>query len=559
MVTDKVNCGIAVEVLKAHGVREVVVSPGSRNAPLILAFDAEETIRKTVVVDERCAAFMALGMAEVSGKPVALVCTSGTALLNYAPAVAEAYYSGMPLIVVTADRPERAIDQDDSQTIRQPGALANIVKQTCDLSDISAGDFKGANYIARKCNDIMLTALRPKRGPVHINVRLDEPLTRRGTRVATPKIIRELRGEDMVNKEAVKTLAEQCADKRVLILGGFAAADHKLNKALSRLSQLPNVHLMAETLSNLHTGERYWAIDSVLASATEEEMKELRPDVVLTFGGALVSRMVKEWLRGMSDEVENWYVGHSHTTVDCLDSLTLRISADPARFFSMFGAYLAKQKPADDYHRLWTEGVEKSIERHEEYVAAAPWSDMKAFDIILRHLRGETNLQLSNGTPVRYAQLCLRKMPHSCRCNRGVSGIDGSTSTAVGAAMAYDGPTLLISGDLSFSYDIGALANLRLAPRLKIIVVNNSGGGIFRFIRTTNGLEQREQYFCAPPLLPLKELAESYGIEYLSAGSAKELKEAMRKLFDATDATILEVTVPAEEGSETLRNYFRNR
>lgn len=176
-MTHKANCRILTEVLVAHGVKRVVCSPGSRNAPLLVAADEEPRLRTTVIIDERTAGFVALGLAQASNAPVALVCTSGTALLNYAPAVAEAYYQGLPLIVVSADRPERWIDQDDSQTLRQPGALANFVKRSVDLPDVMSSDRDMMLYVNRLVNDAMIEATRRRRGPVHINVRLNEPLS----------------------------------------------------------------------------------------------------------------------------------------------------------------------------------------------------------------------------------------------------------------------------------------------------------------------------------------------------------------------------------------------
>ena len=173
--TDKSVVRILFNLLEAHGVRRVVCSPGSRNAPLLIAADARKRLETSVVIDERSAAFVALGMAMVSRRPVALVCTSGTALLNYAPAVAEAYYQGVPLIVISADRPLEWIDQDDSQTIRQPEALRNFVKGSYSLSDREQCDRPGW-YETRIVNDAILTALAPKQGPVHINVRLSPPL-----------------------------------------------------------------------------------------------------------------------------------------------------------------------------------------------------------------------------------------------------------------------------------------------------------------------------------------------------------------------------------------------
>lgn len=556
-MTHKANCRILTEVLAAHGVKRVVCSPGSRNAPLLVAADEEPRLRTTVIIDERTAGFVALGLAQASNAPVALVCTSGTALLNYAPAVAEAYYQGLPLIVVSADRPERWIDQDDSQTLRQPGALANFVKRSVDLPDVMSSDRDMMLYVNRLVNDAMIEATRRRRGPVHINVRLNEPLSGQKAEPLPPqRIVRCLEADDILPKEQVRDLAREAAGRRILVVAGFMLPDARLNKAMTRLAALPNVYVMAETISNLHLKGQPSAIDVILSTLGDELKEEMRPDLVISLGGAIVSRQIKEYLRSFSPE-EHWALGHQHTTVDCFNSLTLRVEADPGRFLSMLGKFMGKQRPQSGYAQQWLSLRKQALETQAQFIASSPWSDMTAFETLLSHLPSTVNLQLSNGTSIRYAQLLTRKIPHACFCNRGVSGIDGSVATAVGAAMVYPENTVLVTGDMTMAYGIGALSLHQLPERLKIIVMSNGGGAIFRFVGSTASLPQREQYFCAAPNLPLRDLCKAYGLEYMRAESQSQLLSKLPSFFAPRLApTLLEIVTDGEVSASILRNYM---
>lgn len=546
-----------MEVAIRQGVGDVVLSPGSRNAPLVMAFTAREDIRRHVVIDERSAAFVALGIAQVSGRPVALACTSGTALLNYAPAVAEAYYQALPLIVISADRPHEWIDQDDSQTLHQYEALSNFVKRSYDISDADSDWF--AN---RTANDAMLTATAGRPGPVHINVQLSAPLNMLADCPGTDeeRIIRILGKEDAPRREDIDRLARQAAGKRILVVAGFMPPSHRLNNAMAALTALPEVAIMYETLSNLHLGARQSLIDVTLSAMTPGQKEQLRPDIVISLGGALVSRFVKQYLRTYSP-AEHWNIGQSHTTVDCFGALTLRVESNPASFIRRFAAALRRHRrdisAADNYKASWDMMRDEALRSHRYYLASAPWSDLSAMELIMERVPDNCNIQLSNGTPVRYAQLLTIHEPHASYCNRGVSGIDGCTSTAVGASLAYNGITLLITGDMSMSYDLSGLA-LPLKPsRLRIIVLNNGGGGIFRFIEATRQLPCREEYLCADPKLDIKGVAQTFGFSYMRADSKESLIKALDTFYELSDTpALLEVVTNPDTSAEVLTGYM---
>lgn len=558
--TDKLSCNILADLLTAHGVREVVISPGSRNAPLILALSRRSDLNCHVVIDERSAAFIALGMSIQSGRPTAIVCTSGTALLNYAPAVAEAFYRRVPLVVISADRPEEWIDQDDSQTIWQQDALVPYVKRSCDIS--ARIDFpNGPWWTDRIINDALIEAMEDRKGPVHINVRLDTPLNRETDYTpGSARVIRALTPNDEIPTAEARRLGSLLASpRRIMIIAGFDSPDEKLNRALAKLARLPNVVVLTETLANLHSPLFIGRIDSTLCRMTPDEKDRLRPDVVITLGGALVSRFIKEWLRSIPN-LEHWHVGATHTTIDCFKHLSLRIPLRPSIFMTQLASAMQPHRSPCNYSEEWQRMARQGEQEHDRYVNAAPWSDLKALAYIFKKIPSRWNLHLSNGTPVRYAQLMDCNRIHRTDCNRGVSGIDGCTSTALGASAVYRNTTLLISGDMSFQYDLAALSSTLISPRFKMIVMVNGGGGIFRFIGSTSTLPELEEYFAAGTRLPLKALAEAYGIAFLMADSEETLRESFRQFTAETERpALLAVHTDPQVTAEVLKGYFRSQ
>lgn len=563
VTTDKEACRILVSLLEKHGVEEAVVSPGSRNAPLMMALSALASIRCTVVVDERSAAFIALGKASVTGRPVVLVCTSGTALLNYAPAVAEAYYRKVPLIVVSADRPVEWIDQDDSQTLRQYEALANYVKGNYNIpADCSSATQQW--YVNRMVNDALISATSGRQAPVHINVQLDAPLGRVEERTETCWTARTVGmiqpDQRLSHADAVALAGVMSQARRVLVIAGFHNPDEPLRDALEELSRRGNVAVMTETISNLSSLRFINAIDSVLSTLSEEELDHMRPDLVVTVGGAIVSRFIKQYLRRVHPD-EHWHVGLSDTTIDCFQSLTRRIDMDAAPFFSGLLSAMDEDCIAccrSGYYEEWMALDRSAGKIHAEFLQSAPWSDLRAVSTLMRAVPEGTALQLSNGTSVRYAQLfpalqCLR-----ADSNRGVSGIDGSTSTAIGAASAFpERLTLLLTGDMSAQYDIGALAAPCIPAAFRMVVLCNGGGGIFRFIDATRSMPILDRFLVADRPFPLRQLADAYGFAYLEASSEAELDAVLPEFFSPSDRpVILAIHTPGDVSANILRDYL---
>ncbi len=563
--TTKGYCRILYDVLIEKGIDEIVLSPGSRNAPLLIGA-ACRPFRRHVITDERTAAFIALGIALAGKKTVALACTSGTALYNYAPAVAEAFYQHIPLIIITADRPLEWIGQDDSQTLIQPGALDKIVKGSYDIPVEHPDDPNEKWYVNRIINEACNLALSGRKGPVHINIRLDNPLTEVRQYVpSNPRIIEYI---DNLNlpPHVYKAIAESLQGKKVMVTAGFMQPDDRLNHSLSEFARLSNVCMMCETLSNLHLPGTPYAVDtalSLLENSDRQEIDMLRPDVVISIGGALISRKLKEFIR-QNPPAEHWTLGDTNPSSDCFKVKTRHIEVSPSKFFKGITRHMKKSSNDDNggvsYLKTWESFRKIAIDSHDKYLCEhSEWSEMYAFSHILNNLPKSFNLFLSNGTAVRYGQLFTTNIPHASFGCRGVSGIDGTTATAAGCAISYKGSTLLITGDMSMSYDTGVLGIKDLPGNFKIAVINNKGGGIFRFIPSTRNCSCREELFCADPNLPIEKIAEAYGWKYFKAESKKELEKNYINFLDSEHNAILEIKADEVTSSEILIEYMNRK
>lgn len=537
------------EALTAYGIKDIFSSPGTRNAPLILALARNGCFNIRPVVDERSAAFIALGFASVARTPVALVCTSGTALLNYAPAVAEAFYRKIPLVVISADRPAEWIGQDDSQTLPQPGALGHIVRRTVNLRGEIDND-RDRWLVNRSLNEVLQVALNGRPGPVHINISFDEPLTADGF-LDTGGGFRKvdlITPASKIDTESARQLAAEASEHSVLIVGGFTPPSAYLNRAIGKLANLPGVVVMADALANINSPDVLSRPDLILDDAALSSDAG-RPSLLITFGGSLLSRKLKEYLRA-TEFADHWHVGLNESLIDSYFSLTRRIEIAEEMFFPRFAnamEYLARKActSISGYKEIWRDAKLRAESTLRKPATTDRWSARTAVHTLLATLPADWNLQLSNGLTPRYAVTGDAVRFHRRDCNRGVSGIDGSVSTALGASLAYRNTTLLITGDMSLQYDMAALSSTLLTPKLKIVVINNRGGGIFRKISATCHLPEREHYFICELNVHVKELSRAYGLDYYSADSTDSLHEVLTRFAESNDRpAILELFCP---------------
>jgi 2-succinyl-5-enolpyruvyl-6-hydroxy-3-cyclohexene-1-carboxylate synthase len=553
MTSDKKNVHLLAELFVKKGLSDIIISPGSRNAPIIIAFAGKPGVRALSIVDERSAAFFALGMAQQTGKTVAVACTSGSAALNYAPAIAEAYYRKVPLLVLTADRPPELIDRGYGQTIRQQDVYRNYIKAGFELPvDIEDEDtLKEAEKIINEA--INLTQF-PEPGPVHINIPFREPLYGTMQEIYEP----EVKGFGVVHEE-IKSLVAELAEvwnryEKVMIIAGQQNRDEQLNTLLSEYVVNKNVVLLSETTSNLYHEKFIDCIDNVV-STIKEEVAAYQPELLITFGGQVVSKMVKKFLKD-HPPAGHWHISPSGERMDTYFKLKKVIPAQPADVFETL-LPLITEKP-DDFVTVWQERKAKVVARKEQYLQQIPFSDLKVFNFLLTSLPARINLHLGNSTPVRYSQLFGSDPRFHYFSNRGVSGIDGQISTAAGTAYVSERLNVLITGDLGFFYDSNGLMNKYLKPDFKIVVINNGGGGIFRFIDGPSTTEHLEAFFEARHNRKAEKIAEAFGVKYFKAESLSQLEKSFSGwLAEKESPALLEIFTPAEKNAEVLLAYFR--
>ena len=538
-----------IEICHAKGVHDIIISPGSRNAPLTIGFTNNPKFNCYSIADERCAAFFALGIAQQTKKPVAVVCTSGSALLNYYPALAEAFYSQIPFIVISADRPFDKIDIGDGQTIRQENVFINHSLYNANLTEEASEE-----------NDVFINeainVAIARKGPVHINVPFEEPLYETTNKLSVDfnitGLIKAQRLVDVDDIIAFSTLWNH--SRKILILVGECAPNSIEQKWLDQLATIPSIVVLTETTSNLHHSSFITTIDTLITPFTPSQFLELQPRILITFGGMIVSKRIKAFLRKYKPR-HHWHIDENRA-YDTFGILTKHFTVSPNQFFKQFLPFV---KDIDSNYKATFQNIHSNRKtKHSEYLFKVTFSDLKAFEIIVSGLPTAIQLQISNSSAIRYAQLFDIHKSIEIFCNRGTSGIDGSTSTAIGAAVGSKKPTVLITGDVGFLYDSNALWNNYIPQDFKIILINNGGGGIFRILPGHEETDIFNTYFETSHCFTAEHLAKMYQLDYLIASDIDSLHKGLSKLFSQNDRpTILEVFTPTRQNDKLLKDYFK--
>jgi 2-succinyl-5-enolpyruvyl-6-hydroxy-3-cyclohexene-1-carboxylate synthase len=524
MFSNKTNILQLASLMLQYGIRHVVLSPGSRNAPLIHTFTQHPGFTCYTVVDERSAAFFALGLSRKLQQPVAACCTSGTALLNYGPAIAEAFYQEIPLLVISADRPEAWIGQADGQTIPQNGAFAAITKKSVQLPE-PAND-TDEWYCNRLINEALIQLTANGNGPVHINVPLSEPLYQ----FTTPALPEARKMTFHTAKQQVETEQFQsvwnASSKRMIVVGQLPPKNG-LDRVLTALLEKGDAVVLAEQIANVHLPQQIANFDLVLASLPEEELNTIAPDLLITLGGHLTSKRLKQLLRKYKPQY-HWDIRPDGKVKDTFRTLTDLVPVDAADFLQQLTESIdPSEDKSKEFSNLWQEKsmtVEQEVTR---FLKEAPFSDLSVINAFIKCLPKQSSLHLSSSAPIRYAQMCTLNPTVSVRSNRGTNGIDGSMSTAVGYAAANKGMTFLLIGDLSFFYDINALWNKQISKNLRILLVNNGGGNMFHLINGPQQSEAMEGYIACHHNESAKDRVLAFGLHYLSATNFDELDRCL--------------------------------
>ena len=526
-----------------YGVEKAVVCPGSRCAPLLIGFGKYPGIETISVTDERAAGFIGLGLAQQSGRPVVLVCTSGTAAQNFAPAVTEAFYQQVPLIVLTADRPPEWIDQWDGQTIRQKNLYIDHIKGSFVYDEDSTD-------VAKKALEL---ALEGAPGPVHLNIPIREPFYPK----SLEKIIIDTKGARLrstmdghaeVTKENNYKIEKLVwdefesllnASEQVIVLGGQMSPNPELAHLLNQI----DVPIFGDVISNLQ------GVEDVIKSAdltfkTDDEF--LAPDFLITFGRSIISKNLKLYLRKHKPK-HHWHIGLGMVG-DPFQSLTKIIKTPPLYFFEEWLDKGIGKNNQDDYLTLLSDAQKNVGENFDLKLNNAEFNYFSAVRSVLRQLPQNSVLHLGNSMPVRIANFIgLNDPTIDIWCNRGTSGIDGVLSTAVGHALADPNRNhTLIIGDLSFFYDRNGLwLNHKFPTNLQIVILNDNGGGIFNMIPGPSNQDGLTNLFTTPHQRTAKFTTQEFNLTYSKITSLEEI--------DGWSSGILEIFTEMQNNTETFK------
>ena len=545
---------VVVDLLKKHHVKNIVFSPGSRNAPLVIGFNGDNYFKTKVLVDERSAAFYALGMAQQLNEPVVICSTSGSAVLNYSPAIVEAFYQKIPLIVITADRPPEWVDHGEGQSMRQYKVYENYIAESYNLPMLDHPDALWQTSVMTN-EAFHVSKLLSK--PVHLNFPFREPLYKTELKASkSGKKITHFKTNKSIGKDQLAILQKKWRkhNKKMIVCGSLQE-NSTLNNILKEFNNDSSVCVLTETTSNLHDEKFISSIDRTLERLNDNP--SFFPEIVITIGNSIISKKLKKLLRKNKPQ-EHWHIEETNRAQDIFSSLTHFIPINPEEFLKEFlDDYLSNKK--SDFSNIWSLEFNKSEENHFQYLSTCLWSDLKAHELIQKQLDGKkVNLQMGNSTSVRYVQLFQQQKEIKYNSNRGVSGIDGSSSTAIGAASVSNELTVLITGDLSFIYDQHALWNNEVPKNLKIIVVNNQGGGIFNIISGPKTTPYSKDFFETSHEINLAKIAATFKINYQKASNERQAVEYLNNSFSSKDIEIIELFTGDIKNENVLNDYFTN-
>lgn len=548
--SSKRSIQILAHLLKEYGIYNVVISPGSRNAPLAIHFGETDDFNCYSIVDERSAAFVGMGMAKSEKKPVVITCTSGSAAANYYPAVTEAFYQNVPMLILTADRPTDFVDIFDGQTIRQKDLYHQHSYGDFELLEDSRENADDFNFdTVKKAIELCIE----KQGPVHINIPLEEPLYHLVSEIPTfPSVEKTLK--DKKYEIPTNLVADWNTSKRILILVGTKDYSEELETLLGQLVKNHSAVVLSEVNSNLHNDKFFKHIDRYIYNFSDEDYQQYAPDLLVTVGQNVVSKKVKQFLRKAKPK-QHWHIDEVWQP-DTYFALTEKVETQPEVFFTQLIQKINLEP--SPYFNLWDVLRDKKDAKHEEYIQKIGYSDFNLFYLLSLAIPENYNIHFSNSSAIRYAQLFDFKK-NKAYCNRGTSGIDGCTSTAMGFAIKSKNPTLLITGDLSFFYDINGLWNQYIPPFTRIIIFNNGEGNIFKIIPGPSNANESilDEFIATKHHRNAEHLAKSFGFSYTKVEDEMTLDRVLENFFKPdTQPKILEVFTEEMNNAEILRGYF---
>lgn len=560
-------CSALCEELARSGLRRAVICPGSRSTPLALALERNPAIETTVVLDERSAGFIALGTALASNLPVAILTTSGSAAANLHPAVVEADEAGIPLICITADRPPELRDIGAGQTIDQIKLFGDAVRWFSEVGTHAADDPGLLHMRSVGCRAYAMAAGDPRPGPVHLNIALREPLAPTSVPdavTATSELAlrgrgagplnRVMRGLGELDPEVVEELASSiAAARRPLVIGGLNRNGGALGHSVARLAEEIGAPILAEPTSQLRWGRHdrsqlITTYDAIARSAPEE----MRPDLIVRVGEMPTSKALRQWL-SRATELRQIVIAPDADWKEPTKTAETIVRANPEKLLEDLAGRLAVLPQRDEWCARWRE-LDASLDAaiSAELDSQASPTEPGVWPALAQVLADGDRIYSASSMPIRDLEAFMPRGDKEVRffSNRGANGIDGQISTSIGIASDCLGNTYAVLGDLAFAHDQGALAGLLTNPQLKLIVIDNGGGGIFSFLPVADSIAaaEMERLFTTPSDLDPAALAEAHGLRVSRPQSRGELEAAL-----TGDSQLIHLKTDREENIELHR------
>ena len=522
-----------------------VISPGSRNAPILFALNHSKKNCYSII-DERSAGFIALGIAKHTRQPVILNCTSGTSSLNYYPAIAEAFYARVPLIVITADRPPEQIDAWDGQAIRQKNVYKNHIRGEFQTPE----NFDDESAFSAIAQQVMNCVSSEIPGPVHINIPIREPFYD-----MSPSDISTSAQVDFpslpkieLNLSSIAKLTNVSFDhKKVLIFNGMDDGEGIIITSDEAV-------ILSDITSSKHSNVSYW--DAMLFSSLSKKggmdiLKVLSPDILITTGTTTLSKGLKHFLSIHKPEV-HFHISNYNEVGNMFGTQPQILHPSDIQI-----SHSGDLQPEKGFLNAWI-NMTATFQLKFSQLDWLGYHEFSVVNFILEKLNSNDILHLSNSMPIRYASFLMnnKSIENKIYANRGTSGIDGCSSTALGNALVSDQNVKLITGDVAFFYDVNAFFNEHVPQNLKIIVLNNHGGGIFNLIKGPESLGESIKFQTTPHYLNASSLCDHFGIPYFIASDMSSLRSCYNQFNSYQGAAVLELITDEQENQNAFNNFL---
>ena len=542
MYTNKENVLELVALLKSHDISHIVLCPGSRNIPIVKSIAKTDFFTCYSITDERSASFFAMGLTIKHKKPCALVVTSGSALLNTAPALSEAFYQKLPLLVISADRQQSFIGQMDGQTIHQDHIFPTITKKEVNLPEIYDKDTLW--LCNRLINEALLALRLDDTGPVHINVPISDPFFNED--VDKLPMVRKIAYKDL--KDVANIIKSH---KKIMIILGQNQYPYMVDKN----EKYENVVFISEHLTNINGLKTIENIEILLGALDDDMKKSLAPDLVITIGGHILSKKLKIFLR--QNNFTHINIMPTYDIADVFFKLNYQVCAP----FDKALDCILESLSVKDNTKLCDINYAQNFYALSHKIKEPNLNFSQVFVIgkVMHTLKESYNLHLSNSSTVRYAQLFKKTCNIEIQGNRGVNGIEGSLSTAIGASSMHDDLSFIIIGDLSFFYDLNALFNSHINKNVRIILINNEGGEIFGALPGLDLQEKSSRYILATHNFNAQGLCKDFNLEYIRADCINSFEKALSICSKKSDRAIIVEALTNKDNDIKLYKEYLNQ